>query len=52
MKTGEIEGVRNKLENMKVKAGTKAPHVMKVVAGKIYTRQSKGEMGCWCSLVQ
>lgn len=30
MKTGEIEGAREELENMKVKAETKVPDVMKV----------------------
>lgn len=41
---GEIEGARKELENMKVKAEKKAPNVMKVAAGKIYTRPSEGEM--------
>lgn len=44
MKTDEIEGAREELENMKVKAEKKAPNVMKVAEGKIYTRQSEGEM--------
>lgn len=44
MKMGEIEGGREELENMKVKAQKKAPNVMKVARGKIYTRQSEGEM--------
>lgn len=46
MKMGEIEGVGKGLENMKVKAEKKAPNVMKVAVGKIYTRQSEGEMEC------
>lgn len=46
MKMGEIERARKKLVNMKVKAETKAPDVMKVVVGKIYTRQSEGEREC------
>ncbi len=46
MKMGEIGGAGKELENMKVKAEKKAPNVMKVAVGKIYTRQSEGEMEC------
>lgn len=52
MKMGEIEGARKELENMKVKAEKKAPDVMKVAVGKIYTRKCEGEMECWSSLLQ
>lgn len=47
MKMGEIEGARKELENMKVKAEKKAPDVMKVAVGKIYTRKSEGARERW-----
>lgn len=45
MKMGEIEGARKELENMKVKAEKKAPDVMKVAVGKIYTRRNERRDG-------
>lgn len=42
MKMGEIKSARIELENTKVKAEKQAANVMKVVAGKIYRRQSEG----------
>lgn len=47
MKMGEIEGVRRKVRKHESQSkGTKAPNVMKVPVGEIYTRQSEGEMEC------